>query len=484
MSTDSVADIPVNVAASNHQPPPPPSEPSPTESVSPTEAAWPAGFASPAKAARAEIDVIFARGLKELFAEFEDPLPADAKAAVEGAAEHEVVEDEVVDDEVMEWDPGSVAASSAPVQMETGSGAASGAPSMSDTVEEAATPRPAPPPEETIHIPKISGIRVDVKEASQIAPWHAPQAYNVWPMPCVPPKAVQSTAPSPKAMPKHPGIAVFGGPPFPVPKPPPPPLEGPVEVRPAPPPYPPPATKAKAAGSVALAAAPPPRQLTPHDLFEAWCTQWVPRLVGKNRHNFKILCQASGLYPWLDITGIGKAGVSNGGVSADALPIGGKGVVYYRCTFAEDRGFQRATHYDPDPACYDLVGGHGTTDPDAVGILRDRRFRRFKYEGIYGLMTIHCEFEWLKSTMCKVAGHTKNWSGVLMEIRAHCRFESAGYGGIEADAVLVRRGVASHQSKSNGGRWMLPEPFLEFVGIWLPLEGPLCDSLPGARRAF
>ncbi len=316
--------------------------------------------------------------------------------------------------------------------------------------------------------------------------------------PLTPPKAAPATTsdwlgasppsppPSPPKRPVYPaqmGASQPAEPPFPPPEA---LLKGCRSVsplRPAPPPYPPPGTVVQAAAAAQPQMALDVRQLprpmiTPlapqlhiavtDDEIAAWARATVPMLQGKQQHNFCQLLRLSGVDPALDIETIMPVQLSAG--------------PFLRMTWREGRNWQRATLWDHSKEAYVLSGAHGTTATGAASILRSRFISKMDFAGVYALMTEKAEAEWLSFTVNKVVEGGKNWAGVVIEVRARCRFAKAGYGGTDADAELVSQHVASHQSKSNGGRWCLPEPFVEFVGIWVPLTGTLCDELPGCRR--
>ena len=203
------------------------------------------------------------------------------------------------------------------------------------------------------------------------------------------------------------------------------------------------------------------------DAITAWCGDVMPQLEGKQRHNFCQLLRLSGIEPALDVASVEHVILAKG--------------PYLRLTWSEGRGWQRASLFDHSKDASVLRGGHGTTAVGTAHILRTKFVSRMGFAGVYGLMTPEYGDEWLNFTINKVAEGGKNWSGVVIELRARCRRDKSGYGGTDADAYLVNQYIAAHQSKSNGGRWCLPEPFVEFVGIWVPLFGELCDELPGCR---
>jgi hypothetical protein len=207
---------------------------------------------------------------------------------------------------------------------------------------------------------------------------------------------------------------------------------------------------------------------TTDDEIIAWARDAVPMLQGKQQHNFCQLLRLSRVDPMMDIHTIEQVQLIHG--------------QFLRMTWHEGRSWQRATLWDESPDADVLSGAHATTATGAVSILRDRFISKMDNAGVYALMTNEEGSKWLNFTVNKVAQMSKNLAGVVMEIRARCTFKRAGAGGYEADAALVRQLIAAHQSKSNHSRWCVPEPFVEFVGIWVPLAGKLCDELPGCRQ--
>ena len=173
------------------------------------------------------------------------------------------------------------------------------------------------------------------------------------------------------------------------------------------------------------------------------------------------------------------------GVLESVVPMApGRGQAYYRILTKEGRGWQRASHVSAHPHAQYYHGGHGTTDAGLVGILQTRRLQAFQYAGVYGFVTKDAEHPvWgadsLRQVMEKVAMDPKNWAGVLIEVRcrAHCELVP---GGVFYDCEAVHaRGCIAHASKSNGGRYLLPVPFLDLVGLWVPLYSYCGDTLPG-----
>ena len=68
---------------------------------------------------------------------------------------------------------------------------------------------------------------------------------------------------------------------------------------------------------------------------------------------------------------------------------------------------------------------------------------------------------------------------MLVEVRCRGYCELI-YGGVACECEAVRtRGVIVHASKSNGGRYLMPVPLIDLVGLWVPLCGNCGDSLPG-----
>ena len=80
-----------------------------------------------------------------------------------------------------------------------------------------------------------------------------------------------------------------------------------------------------------------------------------------------------------------------------------------------------------------------------------------------------------------MANRPKNWAGVIFEVR--CRGVSERiYGGVQYECeVRVARGVIAHASKSNRGRWLVPVPCPDLVGLWVPLHGVCGDTAPGCH---
>jgi hypothetical protein len=135
--------------------------------------------------------------------------------------------------------------------------------------------------------------------------------------------------------------------------------------------------------------------------------------------------------------------------------------------------------------CYFMAGGHATTATGAVGILHDRRIRRQKYAGVYCKLTEDgSTWEWLKWAMDCAAASAKNRAGVLMEISARGQKKALQSGGVEADTWWCNQGFCVHQGKGAASRWVVPEPLVDFVAIWIPFSGYMCDELPGFSRGF
>ena len=160
-----------------------------------------------------------------------------------------------------------------------------------------------------------------------------------------------------------------------------------------------------------------------------------------------------------------------------------RGFGHVRIIFRTGRGWQAATHFSPHPHAKYLHGGHGTTDAGLVGILRDRAVRNFQYAGVYVFVSDYADDpRWggdgLKQAMEKVANSNKNWGGILFELRCRAPYERVP-GGMMEECRVCAQGVAAHASRSNGGRWLLPVPFLDLVGMWVPMRGALGDTLPG-----
>jgi len=223
---------------------------------------------------------------------------------------------------------------------------------------------------------------------------------------------------------------------------------------------------------------PLPVSLPAGDGYNAWVARMCPALVGKNASNFANVLRLARIDPELDIQGC----------SADPVIMAPwYGQAYVRIFWAEERGWQRPTAWCTHPWAKPLHGGHGTTEAGLGGILRDRALRRVNHEGVYAYMTDQVtgpnsdSAEWLRTTMEKAANSPKNVCGILCEVQARCYFERVP-GGVGPEGEACTRGIAAHASKSNGGRWLLPEPFLEFVGLWVPVHGMCCDGLPGAVR--
>ena len=89
----------------------------------------------------------------------------------------------------------------------------------------------------------------------------------------------------------------------------------------------------------------------------------------------------------------------------------------------------------------------------------------------------------LKAAMEKVALSNKNWGGILMELRCRAHYERVP-GGVAEECRVCATGVAAHASKSNGGRWLLPVPFTDLIGMWVPIRGYLGDTLPGCMASL
>ena len=135
--------------------------------------------------------------------------------------------------------------------------------------------------------------------------------------------------------------------------------------------------------------------------------------------------------------------------------------------------------------CYFMAGGHGTTAVGAVSILRERRLRRMKYAGLYcKLAEDGASWEWLKWAMDCAAASPKNRGGVIMELSARGQKKALQSGGVEADTLWCDQGFCVHQGKGRDSRWLTPEPLVDFVGVWIPFSGYLCDELPGFERGF
>jgi len=213
----------------------------------------------------------------------------------------------------------------------------------------------------------------------------------------------------------------------------------------------------------------------PADAVAAWVNRVLPRLQGKNQHNFARILQMAWISPDQDFAGVVE-------IPYSIAPK--RGVHYYRIFTAENRGWQRASMFDVRPGCQYYSGGHGTTDVGLLGILRDRALKPFQYPGVYGYLTEGAyDPVWgahsFKECMEKVASGPKNWAGVVIEVR--CRGVSERInGGVPAECEAVsRQGVIAHASKSNGGRWLMPVPFIDLIGLWVPLHGFCGDTLPG-----
>ena len=84
--------------------------------------------------------------------------------------------------------------------------------------------------------------------------------------------------------------------------------------------------------------------------------------------------------------------------------------------------------------------------------------------------------------MFRVIEGPKNFSGLVMELQARCKYERLQNGGTWADEQVCRRGAAAHQGRGRESRWLVPEPFLNFVAVWVPVTGTCGDGLPQCRR--
>ena len=225
--------------------------------------------------------------------------------------------------------------------------------------------------------------------------------------------------------------------------------------------------------TISLQAVPPPDTPPP---LEVWSAGYLTAMSPKNRHNLEVVFRAAGVDHLWDIA------------SVELINLSAVKGSYYRIEWQESRQWQRPSAWDPHPQAWPLRGGHGTTDVGAIGILQARAIVPVEYVGIYGLMTHSAagadaeSREWLRHTLEKVALSNKNQSGILFEVRARCRYQPLSGGSTYAEDELVRAGVASHYGSGKHSRWQLPYPFVEFVGIWVPCEGYLCDEIPGCRR--
>jgi len=210
------------------------------------------------------------------------------------------------------------------------------------------------------------------------------------------------------------------------------------------------------------------------DEVAEWVMRFLPRLQGKNQHNFAKILRMARIRPDLDFAGVMESPYS-------IAPK--RGVHYYRIFTAEGRGWQRSTAWDERPGCQYYSGGHGTTDSGLLHILRDRALKPGKFVGVYGYLTEGAfDPEWGEHyfTQCmeKVASHPKNAAGVVIEVR--CRGVSKRIiGGITAECKAVSQGIIAHASRRNHGRWLMPVPFIDFVALWVPLHGFCGDTLPG-----
>ena len=292
----------------------------------------------------------------------------------------------------------------------------------------------------------------------------------------VQPKSPPARPKSPPARPKSPPPARPPPPAGPPPQAavrPPPPADYPQQAaaRPPPPPadYP----------LQAVARPPPHQQVTsipaaPADLIAQWVRNCCPSMSGKQAYNLAVVLRMTAINPEVDFAGVAPDPV----VMASQ-----RGQAYLRIFCREGRGWQRATHVSSHPHARFLYGGHGTTDVGLLGILAERRVKAVGYAGVYAFVAADCDdavwgFSTLRSTMEKVAESNKNWCGVIVEVRCRAHSERV-YGGIQAEEAVCRTGIAAHASRSNGGRWLLPEPFLDLVALWVPLRGTLADTLPG-----
>ncbi len=125
-------------------------------------------------------------------------------------------------------------------------------------------------------------------------------------------------------------------------------------------------------------------------------------------------------------------------------------------------------------------GGHGTTSQGLLQILRSRSILKGDFAGVYALLTT--EPTYLHDTMGKVARSNNNGAGAVCELNAHCRCQTTGAGGVYADEEVVRSGMAAHNTVYKG--WSVPEEFISFVALWMPLQGKFLDDFPGFDAGF
>ena len=125
-------------------------------------------------------------------------------------------------------------------------------------------------------------------------------------------------------------------------------------------------------------------------------------------------------------------------------------------------------------------GGHRTTSQGLIQILRTRSILRMDFAGVYALLTT--DPVRLLDTMEKVERSNKNSAGAMRELRAHCHCVTTGRGGVYADEAVVKKGTAAHNTVYK--RWSVPQEFISFVALWMPLQGKCLDDLPGFDVGF
>ncbi len=64
------------------------------------------------------------------------------------------------------------------------------------------------------------------------------------------------------------------------------------------------------------------------------------------------------------------------------------------------------------------------------------------------------------------------------------RWQKLTCGGIEAEEALAEQGLAAHMATKPHGRWIMPEPFVNFTAIWVPMRGNCLDDVPGVMTDF
>ena len=127
----------------------------------------------------------------------------------------------------------------------------------------------------------------------------------------------------------------------------------------------------------------------------------------------------------------------------------------------------RIAPHDNEQA-WTFKGYHATTCSGAMAIIKSRRIRKMSFDGIYCMLVQQPKSNGCMADMqTKVFEGPRDFANVIFEISCQGSSFALKYGGVEADAEVVRQGYIAHMRSKKENRWCVPESIVNLDAVWI-----------------